>query len=289
MPEAEDAPTVLEVRYPHEFRDATRGIANPREGGAVKEVVIQERVFQGVRLKRGDRVVLPRHDKAFTVVSKDTDPQVVLQRPVALRIAAQVRRERTRGGAWTWEVTGRPDAADADLLPSMRRGDEVLWVTSIQRPVLGTVKTVDVAVRLVSVEVPAERMEAAMTMGDKNVRTLVETADWLHPLSRCSGDSKVPTRTLCEGGRTLDVSEGGSVTSSVWDRPCEHDNDCPYFSARTGRGGCLGGGMCEVPLGVRRVGFRHVDPSRSLPALCWRKKGGGHSEESCDAPVFSLH
>ena len=55
------------------------------------------------------------------------------------------------------------------------------------------------------------------------------------------------TRQLCEGS-------GG-----VWDRPCEHDAECPFIRADTelARGRCLAG-RCELPLGVRPVGFKHV-------------------------------
>ena len=291
VPSAEDSPTVLEVRYPSALRDATKGLANPMNGGGVQEVVIAERVFQGVRLKRGDRLVLGDGDTYFVVAANDKDG-VVLQRPAVLRIARQLERAADPArNAWT--VAGTPE--ELAIAKELRPGDEVLWSVPSsskgQAPFLATV--VSSTGSRVYAEVPADRMEAsiAAASGAKQASKLVEMRDWLHPLSRCSGDPKVPTRTLCEKGRTRDVQpdeEGGSNTASVWDRPCEHDLDCPYYDPSSGRGGCLGGGMCEVPLGVRRVGYRHVDPKRSGPPLCWttgtKTNGGGE----CAAPVFPL-
>ncbi len=40
-----------------------------------------------------------------------------------------------------------------------------------------------------------------------------------------------------------------------WDKACEANDECPYFQVESGRGGCVAG-HCEMPLGVRRVGFR---------------------------------
>jgi hypothetical protein len=279
VPGAVDAPAVVEIRYPRAFLDATEGIANPSEGGGVRELVLAERTVQGVRLKRGDRLFLPS-DKGRAFVVTSTDPEVVLQRPVVLRISRQLSKTSQRRA---WRLTGAPVASDVAVVRGLRPGDEVLWTLSgpeKQSPVLGVV--VSASSQAIVVDVPAERMEAAAVAGRKNVRNLVETKDWLHPLSRCSSDPTVPTRTLCEARK-----DGG-----VWDRPCEHDLDCPYFEAASGRGGCLGGGMCEVPLGVRRVGFRHAD-SRSAPALCWERssetglvRAQGYDRTTCLAAVF---
>lgn len=45
----------------------------------------------------------------------------------------------------------------------------------------------------------------------------------------------------------------------IWDRPCEHDFECPFYDITRGRGGCGDGGFCEMPLGVNRKGFRKYD------------------------------
>lgn len=59
----------------------------------------------------------------------------------------------------------------------------------------------------------------------------------------------------------------------VWDAPCEKNTDCPFFQKnqryRNYRGGCQDGGYCEMPLGVKRVGFRKYEKSPKSFPLCY--------------------
>lgn len=50
-------------------------------------------------------------------------------------------------------------------------------------------------------------------------------------------------------------SELSKHRCKLWDKPCTHDTQCPFYSAGGERGGCTNG-YCEMPLGTRRVGFR---------------------------------
>lgn len=49
-----------------------------------------------------------------------------------------------------------------------------------------------------------------------------------------------------------------------WDKACEANDECPFFRASDSRGGCVAG-FCEMPIGVRRIGFRRVDPTSAAP------------------------
>ena len=46
----------------------------------------------------------------------------------------------------------------------------------------------------------------------------------------------------------------------VWDAPCKVNAECPFYQANQRYenyyGGCVGSGYCEMPVGVRRVGYR---------------------------------
>lgn len=64
----------------------------------------------------------------------------------------------------------------------------------------------------------------------------------------CVTNAKLEFDFQCE------AEEGG-----VWDRPCESDFECPFNSLDSRRGGCDSVGYCEMPLGVRRTGFRKYD------------------------------
>jgi hypothetical protein len=47
-----------------------------------------------------------------------------------------------------------------------------------------------------------------------------------------------------------------------WDKPCEYNTECPFYQKNTTyknyRGGCYNG-ACEMPIGVKRIAFRHYD------------------------------
>lgn len=96
--------------------------------------------------------------------------------------------------------------------------------------------------------------------GDARLRAepYADGADWgwkiripeptvTHPLAMCLGTHGVAMdRSRAEEC----VRDGGT-----WDRPCEEDDECPFYDARRARGGC-GAGFCEMPVGVDRASFR---------------------------------
>lgn len=43
----------------------------------------------------------------------------------------------------------------------------------------------------------------------------------------------------------------------VWDRPCMNDFECPFYNME--RGGCKTDGFCELPVGVKPIGFRKYE------------------------------
>lgn len=47
-----------------------------------------------------------------------------------------------------------------------------------------------------------------------------------------------------------------------WDKPCQNNSECPFYQKnntyKNYRGGCYNG-SCEMPLGVKRIAFRHYD------------------------------
>lgn len=72
----------------------------------------------------------------------------------------------------------------------------------------------------------------------------------------CYGDSQLVIKGLCES--EIDLN-GNKKKKGIWDRPCDYDNECPFFQKNTNyknyRGNC-NSGFCELPLGVKRTGFR---------------------------------
>ena len=63
---------------------------------------------------------------------------------------------------------------------------------------------------------------------------------------------------------------GRPKNKGIWDAPCMHDNQCPFFKANKNypnvRGQCRDDGTCEMPIGVTRIGYRQHD--KRTPPLC---------------------
>jgi hypothetical protein len=83
--------------------------------------------------------------------------------------------------------------------------------------------------------------------------------DALDPAYTCYGDRSIEQKLLCDSA--YDAVGQPKMSRTVWDRPCFTDGDCPYYDAGKGRGGCLPGGLCEMPVGARRQSFRAADAS----------------------------
>jgi hypothetical protein len=83
--------------------------------------------------------------------------------------------------------------------------------------------------------------------------------DDLDPRYTCVTDPSIKIKGLClsKYDTAGKLKPGGSA--DVWDRPCDADQDCPYFQKNTRyknyRGGCTNG-YCEMPIGIKRVGHR---------------------------------
>jgi hypothetical protein len=99
---------------------------------------------------------------------------------------------------------------------------------------------------------------------------------YLNPTStddsyRCYGDVTIENKALCDS--PYDVTGEPKTRHTVWDRPCVQDTDCPYFKANQNytntRGKCLDRGVCELPVGVRRVSYRTYDDKDVFAPFCY--------------------
>jgi hypothetical protein len=78
---------------------------------------------------------------------------------------------------------------------------------------------------------------------------------------RCVTNPRILSRGECE------TPKG----SGIWDEPCTQDADCPFFQANRTypnyRGGCNQAGYCEMPIGVKRLGYRKFDAKDTQASL----------------------
>ena len=59
--------------------------------------------------------------------------------------------------------------------------------------------------------------------------------------------------------------------TGVWDKECQKDEDCPFFQANKNYPNTFGGcksGVCELPVGMNKIGFKHYDKEKPICYNC---------------------
>ena len=91
------------------------------------------------------------------------------------------------------------------------------------------------------------------------------------------------TQKECEARNDL---IGNRVEPGVWDRRCVADGDCPFYKANINYpnefGKCNNNGYCELPKGLKPVGYRkYMKNSLPLCYNCENKKNGTKNVDTC--------
>ena len=80
----------------------------------------------------------------------------------------------------------------------------------------------------------------------------------LDPTYKCYGDDTQVIRALCESA--YDPIGMPKTKQTVWDQPCTRNADCPFWDSSQKRGGCnVKDGTCELPVAVKRLGYKKFD------------------------------
>jgi hypothetical protein len=86
----------------------------------------------------------------------------------------------------------------------------------------------------------------------------------------CYGNEKIYNMHECNSEYTIDGTK--KTYYSIWDKKCSVDNECPFYKANTKyenhRGGCQNG-LCELPLGIKRLGFMKYDNKDMNAPFCY--------------------
>ncbi len=87
----------------------------------------------------------------------------------------------------------------------------------------------------------------------------------------CYGNSEIKGKFECDSYYNIDGTP--KTYYSLWDKRCVADEDCPYYKANTNypnnRGGCINGGFCEFPVGIKRLGFTKYNDKNLNKPLCY--------------------
>lgn len=226
-----------------------------------REVVVSSSTVDGVRLRKGDRVVIGHQDRASEngtyVVVDDSEGRLKMQTPVAFEpvegtydTQLMLRSSSDKGGRgttnldrWFWRVMWRCDRSSStfDVIDrnGVRNGDAVAWtpMSGIPCGVVSAIekKTGSNAYRI-AIDLPATSVAEGAA----------PRPPWFFP-----------SPTSATAVENVDLT------------PCVKDEDCPFPSAVLRRGGCMTSGYCDLPLGMDRVGYRGYDPETSV--VCTRQ------------------
>jgi hypothetical protein len=93
-------------------------------------------------------------------------------------------------------------------------------------------------------------------------KTKAITDNQFDPRYRCYDNPDIVSKGLCES--PFDEQGRRKSKQTYWDRPCEINEECPFYQAnktyKNYRGGCIDG-RCEMPIGIKQVAYRLYDPS----------------------------
>lgn len=93
----------------------------------------------------------------------------------------------------------------------------------------------------------------------------------IDPSYRCYGDLSIENKALCDSD--FDVIGLPKLRKTVWDQPCTKNEDCPFYKKNTlypnERGKCLSGGICEFPVGIKRIAYRKYDDRGVNAPFCY--------------------
>lgn len=92
--------------------------------------------------------------------------------------------------------------------------------------------------------------------GIRNGTTLLA----LQHLHRQRRDKSKDDTFFCVTNPSIKLEKECIANMGIWDAPCAISQECPFFQKNTThrnyRGGC-NDGYCELPLGTKRIGFKH--------------------------------
>jgi hypothetical protein len=87
----------------------------------------------------------------------------------------------------------------------------------------------------------------------------------------CYGNGEIKGKFECDSYYNIDGTP--KTYYSLWDKRCVADDECPYYKANTKypntRGGCIEGGFCEFPVGVKRLGYTKYSDTNLNTPLCY--------------------
>lgn len=82
----------------------------------------------------------------------------------------------------------------------------------------------------------------------------------------CYGNQTIKNKFECNSEYNIDGSR--KTYYSIWDKKCDSNEECPFYTAHKNRGGC-DKGQCELPVGIKRLAFMKYDDKGVNAPFCY--------------------
>jgi hypothetical protein len=152
--------------------------------------------------------------------------------------------------------------------------------TVTQKENITNLPTMTLQLLLMKPSKPVEQFSVANTNANSHTtanikETFITRLDlpdsYLDPTYTCYGDITQNIKALCDS--PYDIIGKPKTRKTTWDHSCLVNNDCPYYKSnknyKNNRGGCMDSGVCELPIGVRRVSYRKYDDKHIFAPYCY--------------------
>ena len=160
-----------------------------------------------------------------------------------------------------------------DLVNRDDRKNNDVYVSSVKSllPIMSYSIVSSIENFITRLEMPDNYLEAAKEdyyTSDKKTESGTSKAGGYYG---CYGNSEIKGKFECDSYYNIDGTP--KTYYSLWDKRCVVDDDCPYYKANANypnnRGGCINGGFCEFPVGVKRLGFTKYSDKNLNKPLCY--------------------
>jgi hypothetical protein len=103
------------------------------------------------------------------------------------------------------------------------------------------------------------------------ITSLTVSKEMSDPAYRCYGELSNENRALCNS--SYDAWGNPKDVQTYWDIPCTSNEECPFYKANknypNSRGGCQPNGVCEFPVGVRRIAYVKYRDDFPFTPMCY--------------------
>ena len=166
------------------------------------------------------------------------------------------------------------------ILEFMLENKAYIYQTLILSDSQSIIDIVVKGIRTDDVILPSLSISSKHKSVDSQVKAYLDRQQMTSPNDTRIKNPDKPTEYLCYGstGRTqieceLDYDTNfGKKTRGVWDKTCQNNKECPFFKSNKNYTNTFGGcneGVCEMPIGIRRLGNRYYDVDSLTDVECY--------------------